>query len=51
MPLDELALLAVNTLVQVHGAEHPNVLEYSTGSQDEASIRFPNLGIRRARQS
>ncbi len=51
VPLDDLALLAVNTLVHVHGAEHPNVLEYSTGSEDKASIRFPNLGIRRARQS
>lgn len=51
VPLDELALLAVNTLVHVHGAEHPNVLEYSTGSEDKASIRLPNLGIRRARQS
>ena len=51
VPLDELALLAVNTLVHVHGAEHPNMLEYSTGSEDKASIRLPNLGIRRARQS
>lgn len=51
VPLDELALLAVNTLVHVHEAEHPNVLEYSTGSEDKASIRLPNLGIRRARQS
>jgi len=48
-PLDELALLAVNTLLHVYGAEHPNALEYSTGSQDGTSIRFPNLGIRRAR--
>lgn len=51
VPLEELALLAVNTLVHVHGAEHPNVLEYSTGSEDKASIRLPNLGIRRARHS
>jgi len=48
VPLDELALLAVNTLLHVHGAVHPNALEYSTGSMDNASIRFPNLGIRRA---
>lgn len=48
VPLDELALLAVNTLLHVHGADHPNALEYSTGSQDRTSIRFPNLGIRRA---
>jgi hypothetical protein len=33
----------------VHGALHPNALEYSTGSHDHASIRFPNLGIRLAR--
>lgn len=48
-PLDELALLAVNTLLHVYGAEHPHALEYSTGSQESVSIRFPNLGIRRAR--
>ena len=48
VPLDELALLAVNTLLHAYGAEHPNVLEYSTGSQDRVSLRFPNLGIRRA---
>ena len=48
-PLDELALLAANTLLHVYGAEHPHALEYSTGSQDRTSIRFPNLGIRRAR--
>jgi hypothetical protein len=48
VPLDELAILAVNTLASVYGAEHPNALEYSTGSEHNASIRFPNLGIRRA---
>ena len=48
VPLDELALLAANTLLHVYGAEHPNALEYSTGSQDRTLIRFPNLGIRRA---
>jgi hypothetical protein len=51
VPFDELALLAVNTLVHVYGAEHPGMLEYSTGSEGNASIRFPNLGIRRARRS
>lgn len=51
VPWDELALLAVNTLVLVHGAGHPNALEYSTGGEDKASIRFPSLGIRRARHS
>ena len=51
VPFAELALLAVNTLVHVYGAEHPNALEYSTGSEGNASIRLPNLGIRRARPS
>jgi hypothetical protein len=41
-------VLAVNTLANVYGAAHPNTLEYSTGSEDKAIIRFPNLGIRRA---
>jgi hypothetical protein len=50
-PLNELALLAVNTLIHVYGAEHPNALEYATGSEEKASIRFPNLGIRKANQS
>jgi hypothetical protein len=48
VPLDELAALAVATLADVHGAMHPNALEYSTGGGDNRSIRFPNLGIRRA---
>lgn len=47
VPLDEFAILAVNTLASVYGAEHPNALEYSTGSERNTSIRFPNLGIRR----
>ena len=51
VPLEEVALLAVNTLAMVYGAEHPNTLEYSTGSEHKASIRFPNLGIRRAPES
>ena len=50
VPLDDLAVLAVNTLLRVYGAEHPNALEYATGSADKASIRFPGLGIRRAHQ-
>lgn len=49
VPLAEVALLAVNTLVAVHGAVHPSALEYSTGGEGNVSIRFPNLGIRRAR--
>ena len=50
VPLDELALLAVNTLVHVYGAEHPGMLEYSAGCERNASIRFPDLGIRQARR-
>jgi hypothetical protein len=49
VPWDELAMLAVATLKAVHGAAHPNVLEYTTGSRNGASPRFPNLGIRRGR--
>ena len=48
VPLYDLAALAVNTLNDVHGATHPNSLEYTTGSSANTSIRFPNLGIRRA---
>lgn len=51
VPLEELAVLAVNTLMLVHGAHHPNSLQYSTGSSSNGSIRFPNLGIRRARDA
>jgi hypothetical protein len=47
VPLYDLTALAVNTLNDVHGATHPNSLEYSTGSGANTSIRFPNLGIRR----
>jgi hypothetical protein len=50
IPLLELAALAVTTLIRVHGAWHPNELEYSTGSRDRRSIRFPGLRIRRARE-
>lgn len=50
VPLDELALLAMNTLVHVYGAEHPGMLEYSTGCEGNGSIRFPHLGIRRTRR-
>ncbi|MEO8556875.1 MAG: hypothetical protein ABI474_09405 [Actinomycetota bacterium] len=46
--LEELAALAVTTLVNVHRAQHPNALQYSTGGGSNGSIRFPNLGIRQA---
>lgn len=48
VPLYELAALAISTLANVHGAPHPNTLEYSTGGGNNGTIRFPNLGIRRA---
>lgn len=51
VPFDEVAMLAVNTLIRVYGAEHPNTLEYSTGSSQHESIRFPHLGIARGRKS
>ena len=49
VPLEELAAMAVSTLAGAHGVQHPNDLEYATGSRGNVAIRFPNLGIRRAR--
>lgn len=49
VPLEDLAAMAVNTLVLVHGVQHPNLLEYATGGGVQSSIRLPNLGIRRTR--
>ena len=49
VPLAVVAMLAVNTLRSVFKAEHPGLLEYTTGSETNQSIRFPNLGIRRQR--
>lgn len=48
VPLEELAALAVSTLADVHRLQHPNALEYSAEGGTNRSIRFPNLGIRRA---
>ena len=45
--LEAAGALAISTLANVHGA-HPNTLEYSTGGCSNGTIRFPNLGIRRA---
>ena len=47
VPLDDVAITAVNTLIGVFGAEHPGDLEYTAFSKSGQSIRFPNLGIRR----
>lgn len=46
VPLDAIALLAVNTLVGVFGAEHPGSLEYTAFGEGGTSIRFPSLRIR-----
>jgi len=47
VPMWDLMALLINTLVDVHGAQHPNALEYTTGPSD--ALRFPNLGIRKSR--
>jgi hypothetical protein len=48
VPLENVAVLAVLTLVRVHRAGHPGRLEYVARSGAGQSIRFPNLGIRQA---
>lgn len=48
IPLDDVAILGVLTLANVHGASHPGMLEYEARSLAGQSIRFPHLGIRRA---
>jgi hypothetical protein len=48
VPLRAVAELAVATLFAVYGAEHPLDLEYSAFGESVASIRLPNLGLRRA---
>lgn len=47
-PLQALAELAVDTLRQVFGAEHPLDLQYQAFGPANVSIRLPNLGLRRA---
>lgn len=47
VPHDRLAVLAANTLRIVFGASHPGGLQYNAFS-NKTSIRFPNLGIKRA---
>lgn len=48
VPLRAVAELAVVTLRAVYGAEHPLDLEYTAFGDSVASIRLPNLGLRRA---
>jgi hypothetical protein len=47
VPYPDVAVLAILTLTNVHGATHPGQLEYDAKSTDGASIRFPHLPIRR----
>lgn len=46
---EALALLAVATLIRVHGARHPGDLEYAAETNCGHSIRFPHLKVKRAR--
>lgn len=45
--VEDLAVMAVLTLIHVHTAGHPGHLEYRAQSCDEQSIRLPHLGLRR----
>jgi hypothetical protein len=47
LPLQDVAMMAVMTLVHVHRAGHPGRLEYDARSIEGMSIRFPHLLIRR----
>lgn len=47
LPLDDVAVMAVLTLIHVHRASHPGELEYEARSSGGMSIRFPHLIIRR----
>ncbi|MBL0143810.1 MAG: hypothetical protein IPP91_17315 [Betaproteobacteria bacterium] len=47
IPYADVAVLAVFTLSNVHGATHPGQLEYDAKSTGGTSIRFPYLPIRR----
>ncbi len=46
--VEDLAVMAVLTLIHVHAAGHPGRLEYWAQSTESTSIRLPHLGIRRA---
>lgn len=47
LPIQDIAVMAVLTLVNVHNAGHPGALEYDARSTGGMSIRFPHLPIRR----
>lgn len=47
VPYASVADLAVNTLRNVFGAQHPGVLEYKSFAKDGGDIRFPHLRIKR----
>ena len=47
LPLEDVAVMAVLTLIHVHRASHPGELEYEARSSGGMSIRFPHLIIRR----
>lgn len=46
VPFDDVATLAISTLVSVDGADHPGFLEYTAISNSGKTISFPNLGLR-----
>ena len=47
LPLQDVAVMAVLTLIHVHRAGHPGRLEYDAWSMEGMSIRIPHLLIRR----
>lgn len=50
VPIPDMAVMAVMTLANVHGAGHPGGLQYDARSTEGMSIRFPHLPIRRRRE-
>ena len=48
--LQDVAMLAVLTLINVHAAGHPGNLEYDARTDEGGFIRFPHLRIRRRRE-
>lgn len=47
LPLEDVAVMAVLTLIHVHCDSHPGELEYEVRSGRGMSVRFPHLVIRR----
>ena len=45
--VEDVAVMAVLTLIHVHAAGHPGRLEYRAHSCEGQSIRLPHLGLRR----